>query len=83
MLTYTIDGVVRQVGAGQSVVVPRGATHHFANLHERVARFLSVQTPGKFGPAYYREIGAVIAAGGPPDRAKLGEIMTRYGIEPR
>ena len=82
VLTYTVDGTVREVRAGDSLVIPRGAVHHFANLHEGTARSLNVQTPGKFGPAYFRELAAVLNAGGPPDRAKLGEIMGRYGVEP-
>ncbi len=37
-----------------------------------------------FGPAYFREIGEVLAAsaGGPPDLAALGEIMRRHGLTP-
>jgi hypothetical protein len=37
-----------------------------------------------FGPAYFREVGAVLAAaqGGPPDLAALGEVMRRHGLTP-
>jgi hypothetical protein len=43
-----------------------------------------VITPAAIGPQYFREAGAVInaAAGGPPDRAKMAEIMRRHGLTP-
>jgi hypothetical protein len=34
------------------------------------------------GAQYFRDVAAVAAAGGPPDRAKLMRIMTRYGLMP-
>jgi hypothetical protein len=36
------------------------------------------------GPQYFRETSEVInaAAGGPPDRVKLGEVMRRHGLTP-
>jgi hypothetical protein len=37
-----------------------------------------------FGPAYFREIGEVLAlnAGGPPDLTALGAVMRRHGLTP-
>ena len=48
------------------------------------ARFLAVVTPGLLGPAYFREIGEVIAAGagGPPDLEALKDVMCRHGLTP-
>jgi hypothetical protein len=36
------------------------------------------------GPQFFRDSAAVIdvAAGGPPDRAKMAEVMIRYGLTP-
>jgi hypothetical protein len=34
------------------------------------------------GAQFFREVGALAAAGGPPDRAKLMAVMTRYGLVP-
>jgi hypothetical protein len=34
------------------------------------------------GEQYFRDVGALASAGGPPDRAKLMEVMTRYGLVP-
>ena len=41
-------------------------------------------TPGVLGPDYFNEIAAVLnaAAGGPPDRAAIGEVMRRHGLTP-
>jgi hypothetical protein len=41
-------------------------------------------TPAAIGPQYFREAAEVIhaAAGGPPDRAKMAEIMRRHGLTP-
>ena len=34
------------------------------------------------GAEYFREVAAVVNAGGPPDRAKLAQVMSRYGLRP-
>jgi hypothetical protein len=36
------------------------------------------------GPQYFLEVAEVMkaAAGGPPDRAKMAEVMRRYGMTP-
>jgi hypothetical protein len=43
-----------------------------------------VITPAAIGPTYFRETAGVInaAAGGPPDRVKMAEIMRRHGLTP-
>jgi quercetin dioxygenase-like cupin family protein len=81
-LTYTVGGVVHELRPGQQLFTPRGVVHHFANLHPGTTRFLSVLTPARIGPAYFREIASVLAAGGPPDPAKLGEVMVKHGLVP-
>ena len=45
---------------------------------------MCIRDSGVFGPAYFREVGAVLAAaqGGPPDLAALGEVMRRHGLTP-
>jgi hypothetical protein len=54
------------------------------NHGEVDARLLAAISPGILGPAYFREIGEVVAAakGGPPDRAKVAEVMRRHGLTP-
>ena len=41
-------------------------------------------TPAAIGPQYFREAAAVIdaAAGGPPDRVKMADVMRRHGLTP-
>src|SRR4051812_11905705 len=82
--TFTVDGEQRELHPGQVVFIPRGAVHAFENRHDAAARFLAVVTPGLLGPAYFHEIAAVLAdgAGGPPDRAAIGEVMRRHGLTP-
>lgn len=45
---------------------------------------LCVITPAAIGPQYFHEIGEVFtaAAGGPPDKVKMAEIMRRHGLTP-
>ncbi|MGH2866544.1 MAG: cupin domain-containing protein [Solirubrobacteraceae bacterium] len=82
--TWTIDGHTREIGPGDALCVPRGAIHGFANQGAADAKFLAIATPGVFGPAYFREVGDVLAAsaGGPPDRAAIAQVMRRHGLTP-
>ena len=84
VLTWTVDGKRIEVGRGQALCIPRGAVHRFDNLGSVDAKSLCVITPAAIGPAYFREIGEVMraAAGGPPDKAKMMEIMRRHGLTP-
>ena len=84
VLTWTIDGKQIDVGPGQALCIPRGAIHRFDNNGSQDVTALCVITPGSIGPQYFRESAGVIdaAAGGPPDRAKMTEIMIRHGLTP-
>jgi quercetin dioxygenase-like cupin family protein len=83
-LTWTVNGEPIAVGPGQALCIPRGAIHRFDNLGSLDARALCVITPAAIGPQYFREVFAVAkaAAGGPPDQARMIEIMRRYGLTP-
>jgi quercetin dioxygenase-like cupin family protein len=81
-ITMTIDGQVREIKAGDSFFVKRGVVHGFVNTHDVTARMLCVLTPASIGPAYFREIAAVINAGGPPDMQRVLAIMKQHGLEP-
>ena len=82
VLTWTVDGKPFEVGPGQALCIPRGAVHRFDNNGDQEARALCVVTPAAIGPQYFHEIQAVMTAGGPPDRAKLAEVMRRHGLTP-
>jgi quercetin dioxygenase-like cupin family protein len=79
-LRYSVDAEVRDLGAGESAFTPRGAVHGFSNPFSAPAKVLIVQSPD-IGAQYFRDIAAVLAAGGPPDRAKLMKVMESYGLK--
>jgi quercetin dioxygenase-like cupin family protein len=81
-LTMTVDGAPHEVTEGRAVFVPRGAVHHFQNRHPGEARVVSVLTPGSIGRAYFEELAPVVNAGGPPDLARVKDIMQRHGLVP-
>jgi quercetin dioxygenase-like cupin family protein len=82
--SWTIDGETVEVGPGEAVCVRRGQIHGFQNRGSDDAKMLCIATPAVFGPAYFREIGEVLAAsaGGPPDLAAALEVMRRHGLTP-
>lgn len=84
VLTWTVEGKPIDVGPGQALCIPRGAIHRFDNMRSEDAKALCVITPAAIGPEYFREAFDVLraAGGGPPDRAKIAEIMRRHGLTP-
>jgi len=80
VLTWTVDG--KQIDFGPCI--PRGAIHRFDNNGNEDVKTLCEITPSAIGPEYFRETFAVLsaAAGSPPDRAKMPEIMRRHGLTP-
>lgn len=84
VLTWTVDGRQIDVGPGQALCIPRGATHRFDNNGIQDVKALCVITPAAIGPQFFREAAEVINAtpGGPPDRAKMADIMRRHGLTP-
>jgi quercetin dioxygenase-like cupin family protein len=84
VLTWTVDGQPIEVGPGQALCIRRGAVHRFDNLGVRDAKALCVITPAAIGPEYFREAFEVAraAGGGPPDRARMVEVMRRHGLTP-
>jgi quercetin dioxygenase-like cupin family protein len=81
ILRYSVDGETRDLQAGEHMFSPRGSVHAFSNPHAETARTLTVLTPD-IGPQYFRDVGAVVNAGGPPDKAKLVAVMAGYGLVP-
>jgi quercetin dioxygenase-like cupin family protein len=82
--TFIVDGETRDLGPGAAMCIRRGQVHQFVNQSGVDAKFLSVATPGVFGPAYFEEIRAVLGAtaGGPPDIGAISEVMRRHGLTP-
>lgn len=80
-LRYSVDDQTRDLKPGDWMSTPRGAVHHFSNPGAETVRALIVLTPD-IGEQFFREVGALAAAGGPPDPARLIAVMTRYGLVP-
>jgi len=80
-VTFRIAGQDVAIGPGQSAFIRRGVVHGFDNGTDAPATCLCVLTPGVLGPAYFREIAALVAAG-PPDPARTKEVMLRHGLVP-
>ena len=84
VLTWTVDGKPFEVGPGQALCIPRGAVHRFDNNGAQDAKVLCAVSPAAIGPQYFRDVAEVLksAAGGPPDKAKMMEVMRRHGLTP-
>jgi len=81
MTTWRVDGQDVELGPGQTAFIRRGIVHGFRNDTQAPATCLCVLSPGILGPAYFREMAALIG-GGLPDPAKIKEAMLRYGLIP-
>jgi len=79
--TQLIGTEMHELHPGDHCFIKRGTVHGFNNLHSKTARALCTLSPASIGPAYFREIGELINAGGPPDIQKLLAIMKRHGLE--
>ena len=80
--TWVVDGEEIEIGPGEAVCIPSGSVHGFLNRGSADARLLENATTAEFGWAYFREIGDVLASGGPPDHGALAEVMLRHGLTP-
>ena len=79
--TWRIDGRDVAVRPGQTAFIPRGTVHGFRNDTREAASCLCVLTPGVLGPAYFREVAALLTRGA-PDPARMRETMLRHGLVP-
>lgn len=80
-LRYTVGDETRDLGPGQSMSTPKGVVHGFSNPFSEVANALIVLSPD-IGAQYFRDVGVVVDAGGPPDKAALLSVMAKYGLVP-
>ncbi len=72
----------RRSAPATCVHIPRGAVHSFQNLGAELATQLAIATPGLLGPAYFRDIAAIVNVDGPPDLAAALAVMHRHGLTP-
>jgi len=80
-LRYTVGSETRDLTPGQSMHTPRGTVHAFSNPSDTAARALIILSPD-IGAQYFKDVAAVVNAGGPPDKAAMVAVMSRYGLVP-
>lgn len=80
-LRYAVGSDMRDLTPGQSMHTPRGTVHGFSNPFAVPARALIVLSPD-IGAGYFEDVAAVVNKGGPPDKAALVAVMSRYGLVP-
>lgn len=80
-LRYSVGSETRDLNPGQGMHTPKGTVHAFSNPFDCAARALISMSPD-IGAQYFKDVAAVIDAGGPPDRGKLVGVMRRYGLVP-
>ncbi|MGB7564690.1 MAG: cupin domain-containing protein [Prochlorococcaceae cyanobacterium] len=80
-LRYSVGAQTRDLRPGQSMSTPRGEVHAFSNPFNETARALIALSPD-IGAQYFKDVAAVVNAGGPPDKAALMSVMSRYGLVP-
>jgi len=82
IMTFTIEGNPIDIAPGETCFIPRGAVHGFENLKSQDAKALAVITPALLGPIFFKEVGDIVNAGGPPDLEKLKFVMAKHGLIP-
>ena len=80
-LRYTVGSETRDLAVGESMSTPKGVVHAFSNPFSETARALIVNSPD-IGARYFKDVAAVVNAGGPPDKVALIAVMSRYGLVP-
>jgi mannose-6-phosphate isomerase-like protein (cupin superfamily) len=78
-VTFWLDQATLSGGAGDFLLVPRGAAHTFGNRGDRPARLLVLHAPAMDG--YFRELHELWSAPEPPTVDAERELMSRYGME--
>lgn len=80
-LRYTVGSETRDLTPGQTMHTPRGNVHGFSNPFDSPARALIILSPD-IGAQYFKDVAAVANRAGPPDKAALVAVMSRYGLVP-
>jgi len=81
-MTFTVEDESIDLAPGGILFIPRGVVHGFNNLKQQSAKALAVVIPALLGPDYFKEIAAIINAGGPPDVERIKSTMAKYGLIP-
>ncbi len=79
-VAFELEGQEQAGGAGDFLLVPRGAAHTFGNGGEAVARLLVLHAPAM--DAYFEELHKLWSGEQPPAREQERALMSRFGMEP-
>ena len=79
-ITFWLDSADLAGGAGDFLLVPRGAGHTFGNRSAEPARLLVLHAPAMDG--YFEELHRLWASGQPPATEQERALMARFGMEP-
>ena len=85
---FSIDGAPRSAGAGDVVLIPKGATHAFTNTGDAPARMFIVNAPGRMHEQFFTTVGEPLPEGtteipepaGPPDIGALVAAADAVGM---
>jgi len=82
VMTFTLNGQPTDIHPGDACFIPRGEVHGFNNLTSATAKALAVAAPALIGPEFFRDIAAILNAGGPPNLENIKAVMNRHGLIP-
>jgi quercetin dioxygenase-like cupin family protein len=78
-LRYSVNAEHLDLSPGETMFTPRGAVHGFSNPFEKTARALIMMSPD-VGAQYFKDVAEIVNQPGPPDKAALLAVMSRYGL---
>ena len=78
-LRYSVNGDSRDLSPGETMFTPKGGVHGFSNPFETTARALITMSPD-VGAQYFHDVAEIVQRPGPPDKAALVAVMSRYGL---
>jgi quercetin dioxygenase-like cupin family protein len=78
-ITWTVNGTTIDVEPHQTLYIPSGAAHAFANQGHTEAKVLLTLLPGVIGPAFFYEIREAMLDTA-HCRATITPIMRRHGL---
>jgi quercetin dioxygenase-like cupin family protein len=74
---FEVDAKRYSLGPGETLVVPRGASHGFTCTSEESGRLLTISTPARLFEAFVADISAANL----DPSADIGRVFARHGVE--
>ncbi len=75
-VSFTMDGESREVGTGESVFVPKGTAHSYANTGDGTARMIAIYTPAGM-EGWFREVCTPVTSTDAPPPPVTPELIER------